>query len=93
MVILIKVHYLTGLSAFLSPIYFSQVNFHIYNNSVKICAVWVTQKYATAFLKSVKQKPIFHKHSNDKEFWEEKQTNLTIEVLYETTQEIVEKNC
>ena len=53
--------------------------------------MWVTQRHAIAFLKSVKQKPNFHKHSNDKNFSEEKQTNLTIKLLYKTTQEIIQK--
>ena len=59
--------------------------------SVKIYAVRVTQTYAIAFLKSVKYISVFHKHSNGKKFWEEKQTNLTIKLHYETTHEIIEK--
>ena len=46
-----------NLCTFLSPMSFSQVNYT--TTSIKICAVWVTQRHAIAFLKSVKQESNF----------------------------------
>ena len=59
--------------------------------SVEICAAWVTQRHAIAFLKYVKQKSNFSKTFEWKEFWEKNQTNPALKLLHKTTQEIKQK--
>ena len=54
----------------------------------KSVEIWVTQRHAIAFLKSVKHKSNLNL---EKKFLEEKQTNLTIKLHYETTQKIIQK--
>ena len=54
----------------------------------KSVEIWVTQRHAIAFLKSVKHKSNLNL---EKKFLEEKQTNLTIKLNYETTQKIIQK--
>ena len=56
--------------------------------SVEICAVWVTQRQSTAFLKSVKQKSIFSQTFEWQEILRRK-TNKS----YEMTHEIIKKSC
>ena len=60
--------------------------------SVKICAVWTTQRQEIAFLNYVKQKSNFSQTMTTNSEMKNKQI-LPIKLLYETTQEIVQKIC
>ena len=63
------------------------------NVSVSVGAVWVMQRHAVAFLNSVKQKSNFSETFEWQEILRRKPANLTITLLYKTTQGIIQKKC